>query len=148
MGSEHSGRRANGALTPKQQAFVDEYVISRSISKATRAGGYKSDWEGPLILQSKAVAAAISARLEDLRRRNCHFEDQVVIGLAKIAFPSNEEKVRKADTLRALELLGKYLSIWGTDSVKNPEVAQAVGIVVETGIPKPPGGQCEDFTDL
>lgn len=129
-------------LTPQQWLFVDHYMQTRSGYKAAMAAGYTSSRMGFKLLQMDIVAAEIDRRTEDMRRRNHHLEDQVILELAEMAF---ETDLRPGDKLKALELLGRYLNLWSAEGGK---VSEAVArIIVETGVPRSPGTK-EDFSDL
>lgn len=54
------------------------------------------------------------------------------------------------DKLKALEMLGKYMDLWGDSKVQTPAGAPgAAPIQVVTGIPRPPDGPAaDDWSDL
>lgn len=76
-------------LTPKQQRFVDEYLVDLNASAAARRAGYSArtaEWQGPQLLGKTHVAAAIAERQKDLQRRVEITQERVIAELAKIAF--------------------------------------------------------------
>lgn len=51
-------------LTPKQQRFVEEYLLDLNATAAARRAGYSlktAEWQGPQLLAKTHVAAAIAA---------------------------------------------------------------------------------------
>ena len=52
-------------LTPKQQRFVDEYLIDLNATAAAKRAGYSvrtAEWQGPQLLAKTHVAEAIAAK--------------------------------------------------------------------------------------
>ena len=69
------------ALTPKQQRFVDEYLIDLNATQAAIRAGYKADnadVTGPRLLGNVGVAAAIKAR-QQVRAEASELNEQWVI---------------------------------------------------------------------
>lgn len=76
-------------LTPKQQRFVDEYLVDLNASAAARRAGYSArtaDAIGRENLGKPTIAAAIDARREALRQKVEITQERVIAELAKIAF--------------------------------------------------------------
>lgn len=75
-------------LTPKQQRFVDEYLVDLNASAAARRAGYKGDPNtiGPRMLANVGIQAAIAERQKTLRERVEITQEMVIAELAKIAF--------------------------------------------------------------
>ena len=98
-------------LTPKQQRFVEEYLVDLNATGAAKRAGYSArtaEWQGPQLLGKTNVAAAVAAGrsalsertgrtvadvMEDIRRRGQLAEDAEEYGAA----------------LKAAELEGKHL---------------------------------------
>ncbi|MFE1630378.1 terminase small subunit [Brevibacillus reuszeri] len=76
-------------LTPKQQRFVDEYLIDLNASAALLRAGYKSknpDVDGHKLLVKPSIQEAVQSRMKDRERRTEISQDRVLEQLAKIAF--------------------------------------------------------------
>lgn len=95
-------------LTPKQQAFVAEYLVDLNASAAARRAGYserRSDAMGHENLRKPEIAAAIQEALQARQQRTQVTVDRVVQELARIAF-SDAGKLFAADgtPLRLVDL--------------------------------------------
>lgn len=97
----------------KAQIIAQEYVTngfhkSGALIKAGYAEKYSKTSAAGKIFEKPEVKNAIDA----IMRRSaavCDVEvDEIIAGLRLKAFPSGDAKVRDADNIRALELLGKY----------------------------------------
>lgn len=78
-----------GKLTPKQQAFVREYLVDLNASAAARRAGYSAktaDRTGHENLKKPEIAAAIAEAQQARSRRTQVTADQVVEELAKVGF--------------------------------------------------------------
>lgn len=76
-------------LTPKQQKFVDEYMIDLNATKAAIRAGYsakRASEIGYQLLRKTTVAAAISARQKKLADKTEITAEKIINELAKIAF--------------------------------------------------------------
>lgn len=76
-------------LTPKQQRFVDEYLIDLNATQAAIRAGYSAHTAGkigPQLLGKTGIRAAIRARQETLQERVGVRQEQVLAALAAIAF--------------------------------------------------------------
>lgn len=76
-------------LTPKQQRFVDEYLIDLNATQAAIRAGYSpkyADREGHRLVENSRVSAAISLAMAERSRRTGVSADRVLQELAKIAF--------------------------------------------------------------
>ena len=76
-------------LTPKQQRFIDEYLVDLNASAAARRAGYSArtaEAIGKENLQKPPIRAAIAERQEALRRKVEITQERVIAELAKIAF--------------------------------------------------------------
>jgi phage terminase small subunit len=143
-------------LTPKQQRFVEEYLIDLNATQAAIRAGYSAKTAGQIgekLLKKVEIAAAVAEAKKARSARTEITADRVLHELAAIAFldpakvftPTGEvrslgdmdesvrraiasvetftssdegeavntvRKVKMADKLRALELLGKHLQLW------------------------------------
>jgi phage terminase small subunit len=127
-------------LTPKQQRFVEEYLIDLNATQAAIRAGYSaktSAWIGPRLVSKGHVSRAIEAAKADRSERVEITQDYVIIGLKEVAErclqkkpvleydPQQRRKVQAVDengkeiwmfdstgANRAFELLGKHLGIF------------------------------------
>ena len=76
-------------LTPKQQVFVEEYLIDLNATQAAIRAGYSAknaDKIGPGLLGKSRVASAIKQAMAERSRRTGINQDRVLRELAKLAF--------------------------------------------------------------
>lgn len=76
-------------LTPKQQAFVEEYLCDLNATKAAIRAGYSprtAHVQGPRMLENVRVRAHIDKAMAERSRRTGINQDRVLRELAKIAF--------------------------------------------------------------
>lgn len=104
-------------LNEKQWRFVVHYVADPNGAKAARLAGYSEHTAAEIAsenLRKPAISAAISHLIAKRAQMHAHSADQVLQGIARIAFmPDEEMPGRKiADQLKALELLGRYYQLW------------------------------------
>ena len=120
-------------LTPKQQRFVEEYLIDLNATQAAIRAGYakkRADQIGYENLRKPEIRVSIEQAISERSERTRITADQVLIGLSALAKrcmravpvmikgPNGktiESGVYKADTpgaLRALELLGRHLNLF------------------------------------
>lgn len=83
----------NKKLTPKQAAFVDEYMIDLNATAAAKRAGYKDPNIGRQLITKNNVANAIRKRKQDLALRNQIEQDQIIRELAKLAFSDIKDYV-------------------------------------------------------
>lgn len=111
------------SLRPKQQRFVEEYLVDLNATAAAVRAGYKEKTaaqQGHNLLQMAKVQEAIKEEVAQRQERTKITGDQVVTELAQIAFAKVDDyyrdyglDVRLADKIKALELLGKHFGIFG-----------------------------------
>ena len=80
---------ANRPLTPKQAAFVQEYLVDLNGAAAARRAGYKvknADQLGTQLLGKTSITTAIQAAIAERSARTAVTQDRVVLELARIAF--------------------------------------------------------------
>lgn len=114
-------------LTDKQNMFVAEYLIDLNATKAAIRAGYseKNAFKiGSDLLQKSTIQAALQQRMKDREARTAITADRVLKELAKAAFVDPKadmtgwEGLRPSDRLKALELIGKHMSMF-TDRVEH-----------------------------
>lgn len=77
------------SITPKQQRFVDEYLVDLNASAAARRAGYSEKTarqQADRMLTKVDIQAAIAERQKALRQRVEITQEMVISELAKIAF--------------------------------------------------------------
>ncbi|SEI98662.1 phage terminase small subunit [Azotobacter beijerinckii] len=77
------------ALTPKQQRFVDEYLIDLNATQAAIRAGYSEKTAKIIAAQNLSklnIRIAIDGRMKDRERRTEITQDRVLQELAKIGF--------------------------------------------------------------
>jgi phage terminase small subunit len=76
-------------LTPKQQQFVEEYLVDLNATQASIRAGYSrrtAEWIGPQLLGKTHVQAAVQAAMSARAARTEVTQDRVVTELARVAF--------------------------------------------------------------
>lgn len=107
------------ALTPKQAAFVREYLIDLNATAAAKRAGYSQRTAhviGPQNLQKVEVAAAVKVAVEEQASRTLITADQVLLDIQRIGNQALNAK-DFAQALRSRELLGKRYKLF-TDKVE------------------------------
>lgn len=118
-------------MTPKQEAFVREYLIDLDASKAVTRAGYHASGQraaelGYQLLQKTPVKLAIQAAMDERARRTEITADYVLTKIrdtvercsqAEPVLDQNGEptgvyKFDSAGTLKGCELLGKHLKLF------------------------------------
>ena len=116
-------------LTPKQQCFVNEYLIDLNATQAAIRAGYSEKTAnriGPQLLVKTCVSEAIQQARQELEKRTQITADLVLKELAAIALDDasdvSDSRLRYTNKIRALELLGKHLGMFKEKvSVEMPE---------------------------
>ncbi len=111
-------------MTPKQAAFVDEYLIDLNSTQAAIRAGYSAktaEWIGPQLLGKTHVAAEIAKRMEDRSKRTEITQDRVLTDIELIKQDAmrksydkngNEAMINHTSALKACELQGRHLQMW------------------------------------
>ena len=113
-------------MTPKQQRFVQEYLIDLNATQAAIRAGYKHPDMGRQLLTKTHVQEAIEAAKAERAKRTELTTDYVLNGLRDVAErcrqaepvldregnPTGEYRFDSSGANRALELLGKHLGIF------------------------------------
>ena len=100
------------ALTPKQQAFISEYMVDLNATQAAIRAGYSpatARMIGYENLTKPYIAKIIEKAMNERTASNGITADYVLNGIKAIA---EREGVRENDTLKAFELLGKHLKLF------------------------------------
>lgn len=111
------------ALTAKQAAFVQEYLVDFNATQAAIRAGYSEKTAGKIgfeNLQKPEIQAAIKDAMGDREKRTHITQDFVLSELYKIATQGAddgpESSLKYSNKLKALELLGKHMAMF-TDKV-------------------------------
>ena len=111
-------------MTPKQSAFVEEYLIDLNATQAAIRAGYSAktaEWIGPQLLGKAHVSAAIAKRMEDRSKRTEITQDRVLTDIELIKQDAmrkaydkngNEAMINHTSALKACELQGRHLQMW------------------------------------
>lgn len=127
--SINRGNQKSAGLTPKQAAFVDEYLVDLNASKAAIRAGYSektADQQAYQLLQKTSVHEAIAARMKERQKRTGITQDYVLQTiqetierckqaepvLDKDGSPTGEYRFDATSILKGAELLGRHLGTW------------------------------------
>ena len=97
-------------LTPKQQAFVEEYLVDFNGTQAAIRAGYSAKTANRIACQNLSkldIQNAIQAAQADRGQRLGITADRIDMALARLAFTEANEPPRTSDILRALEILAR-----------------------------------------
>ena len=100
-------------LTPKQEAFVREYLIDLNATQAAIRAGYsaKSAMEqGYQLLQKTSVASAIG-EAQAKRAEKCDISALWVLNEAKATYVAAREANKLSEAVSALKLVGSHVDI-------------------------------------
>ena len=124
------------ALTPKQERFVQEYLVDLNATAAVKRAGYSGKRASELgyqILQKTTVQAAIQKAIQARSRRTEVTQDYVIGKLREIAdkdaSDAQDSDLRYSSKLRALELLGKHVGAF--ERKEEPQGDGEVTIVID-----------------
>lgn len=111
-------------MTPKQAAFVDEYLIDLNATQAAIRAGYSAKtagWIGNQQLAKTHISAEIAKRMEDRSKRTEITQDRVLTDIELIKQDAmrkaydkngNEAMINHTSALKACELQGRHLQMW------------------------------------
>lgn len=109
-------------LTPKQQRFVDEYLIDLNATQAAIRAGYKNaNKQGPRLLVNVGVGDAIAAKQKRLEVKYEITQEKVLKDIGLIQADAmqkvrdkdgNEVMLNHAAALKAAELQGRHLALF------------------------------------
>ncbi|MCL8204057.1 terminase small subunit [Ligilactobacillus agilis] len=116
-------------LTPKQQTFVDEYIISGNATQSYLKAGYKvsenvAAANANRLLRNAKIKAELERRTNEIRAGKVMTMQEVMERLTKMANGEIKEeqvtnkgevvltKTKNSDQIRAMELIGKRYGAW------------------------------------
>ena len=105
-------------LTPKQQRFVDEYLIDLNATRAAIRSGYSpktAEQQGFQLLKKTSVSEAIEQAQQERQKRTLVTQDDVIRGLLTEAEWQGEGSSHSA-RVSAWAHLGKHLNMF-TDKI-------------------------------
>ncbi len=100
-------------MTPKQQRFVEEYLVNPNATQAAKRAGYSThtaDVQGSRLLSNVKVAAAIQAGQTALSERLEVTAERVVAGLLSEA--EGKDDSTASSRVAAWAHLGKHLQLF------------------------------------
>lgn len=101
------------ALTPKQKAFVQEYLVDLNATAAAKRAGYKDPNIGRQLITKNNVSAAIQKAMWCREQRTEITQDYVIDKLREIAdkeaSDGQDSDLKYSSKIKALELLGKHV---------------------------------------
>lgn len=104
------------ALTPKQQRFVEEYLIDLNATQAAIRAGYSeknADKIGSQLLGKTRVAASIRDAQEKRTRRTEITADYVLTTIREtVEALLNDREKNAANIFKGSELLGKHIKLF------------------------------------
>jgi phage terminase small subunit len=102
------------SLTPKQQAFVDAYLVEPNATKAAIAAGYSKKTAysaGGRLLKNVEVSAALNKRVSKVAEKAEVTAEEVLRGL-KLEANGAGEDTNSSSRVTAWGLLGKHLKLF------------------------------------
>lgn len=138
---------ARKPLTPKQQRFVDEYLVDLNATAAAERAGYHPKMAAKLVAKG-SIQAAIQAAQADRAKATELTAEYVLRRLRKEARRTGEDASHGA-RVKALELLGKHLGLFPNKHEHSGAIPVQLEIVerlavrqpapANAGDPPPPG---------
>lgn len=101
-------------MTPKQQRFVDEYLIDMNGTNAAKRAGFSAKTAGQIaeqLLKKPHIAKALAIALEEQANRTLISADQVLLDIQRIGDEALADK-DYSQALRSRELLGKRYKLF------------------------------------
>lgn len=101
-------------LTDKQQRFCEEYLVDLNATQAAIRAGYKQKTaysQGQRLLKNVEIQQHMAELMNKRSERTGINADFVVEELYKVA--KADVELKGSDKLKALELLGKHLGLFG-----------------------------------
>ena len=123
-------------MTPKQEAFVREYLIDLNATQAAIRAGYSEATaysQGQRLLKNVEVASALT-EAKDERADKCDIDALWVLREAKATYQAARELDKLSEANTALGLIGKHINVNAFEErIANKHSGT---IIVETGVPR------------
>lgn len=107
-------------MTNKQKRFCEEYLVDLNATQAALRTGYSQKTAASIAsenLQKPEILGYIAKLRAEQSERTGITADKVLEELSKVAFfPTEECELKASDKLRALELIGKHIGMFKSDS--------------------------------
>jgi phage terminase small subunit len=103
-----------GKLTPKQERFVEEYLVDLNATKAAERAGYSArtaNEQGARLLANVSVQEAIQAAKAKRAKKIAVSAEDVLRGVIEVTMLAREEGDLKT-ALKGYELQGKHIGMW------------------------------------
>lgn len=114
------------SLNEKQKRFVLEYLIDLNATQAAIRAGYSKKTAysiGQENLKKPEIQKAIQAKQNKLQNKLEITQERVLEELAQVAFSKASDEtvsnLKYTNKIKALELLGKYLSLFEPKQIQN-----------------------------
>jgi phage terminase small subunit len=123
-------------MTPKQEAFVREYLIDLNATQAAIRAGYSADTaseQGSRLLGNVKVAEAI-AQGKEQRAEKCEIDALWVLQEAKATYQAARADNNVSAAVSALKLVGSHVDVNAFE--ERVSTKHSGTIVVETGVPR------------
>jgi len=118
--------RMSNRITPKQQRFVEEYIIDLNATAAAGRAGYSDPNFGRQLITKPNVSEHIQQLREKLSKKNMITAETVLADIIRRGMLA-EEAGQFGPAIKATELLAKYLGMF----VDRQETSGILKIVVE-----------------
>lgn len=137
-------------LTPKQSAFVDEYLKDLNATKAAGRAGYSDPNIGRQLITKPNVADAIAVRMSEREKRTEITQDYVLTTIRNTiercsqaepvtdseGNPTGEYRFDASAVLKGCELLGKHMAMWTDKQTLQNGDGSAISINVTFAKPR------------
>lgn len=123
-------------MTPKQEAFVREYLIDLNATQAAIRAGYSeatASEQGSRLLGNVKVAEAITQGKEQ-RAEKCEIDALWVLREAKSTYEAARALDKLSEANTALGLIGKHVNVNAFE--ERVATKHSGNIIVETGVPR------------
>lgn len=103
-----------GKLTPKQERFVEEYLVDLNATRAAERAGYSArtaNEQGARLLVNVSVQKAIQAAKLNRAQKVAVSAEDVLRGVIEVTMLAREEGDLKT-ALKGYELQGKHIGMW------------------------------------
>lgn len=101
-------------MSPREQRFVDEYIVDKVGARAARVAGFSertADKYAYELLQKPRIRAAIAKALKEQQKRTLITADQVLLDLDRLAQKAEGAGEFHA-AIRGKELIGKHYKLF------------------------------------